>query len=184
MREVTNVFFIHWGIKEAFLQTWSILTGCLQIRTNHELSAIRLPRTILLGKKQIHQDWQVIGAHEGTQVCRPAFRSTTCFSTMNLTITVLDISHKKTPWPESTSELYQPSDRCLSAKLVPTFADRGVSRSQRPGSPTAVISISRPESLLFLSSSSSIVLEWTLFQAHHFSENLVAPGIEPELLDL
>jgi hypothetical protein len=32
---------------------------------------------------------------------------------------------KKTPWPESASELYRPSDRCLSAKLVPTFADRG-----------------------------------------------------------
>jgi hypothetical protein len=30
-----------------------------------------------------------------------------------------------TPWPESASELYRPSDRSLSAKLVPTFADRG-----------------------------------------------------------
>jgi hypothetical protein len=29
----------------------------------------------------------------------------------------------KTPWPESGSELYRPSDRRLSAKLVPTFAD-------------------------------------------------------------
>jgi hypothetical protein len=32
---------------------------------------------------------------------------------------------KKNPWPESASELYPPSDRRLSAKLVPTFADRG-----------------------------------------------------------
>jgi hypothetical protein len=32
---------------------------------------------------------------------------------------------KQAPWPESASELYQPSDRRLSAKLVPTFADRG-----------------------------------------------------------
>jgi hypothetical protein len=32
---------------------------------------------------------------------------------------------KKTQWSESASELYRPSDRCLSAKLVPTFADRG-----------------------------------------------------------
>jgi CBS-domain-containing membrane protein len=31
----------------------------------------------------------------------------------------------KTPWPESASELYRPSDRRFSAKLVPTFADRG-----------------------------------------------------------
>jgi hypothetical protein len=29
-----------------------------------------------------------------------------------------------TPWPESASDLYRPSDRRLSAKLVPTFADR------------------------------------------------------------
>jgi hypothetical protein len=28
-------------------------------------------------------------------------------------------------WPQSASELYQPSDRRLSAKLVPTSADRG-----------------------------------------------------------
>jgi hypothetical protein len=30
-----------------------------------------------------------------------------------------------TPWPESVGELYRQSDRHLSAKLVPTFADRG-----------------------------------------------------------
>jgi hypothetical protein len=43
------------------------------------------------------------------------------------------------------------------------------------------------EALLFLSSSSLIVpneAEWTPFQNHYFSENLVAPGMEPELLDL
>jgi hypothetical protein len=34
-------------------------------------------------------------------------------------------SVKKTQWPESTSELYRQSDRRLSAKLVPTCADRG-----------------------------------------------------------
>jgi hypothetical protein len=32
---------------------------------------------------------------------------------------------KKIPWPETASELDRPSDRRLSAKLVPTFADRG-----------------------------------------------------------
>jgi hypothetical protein len=36
-----------------------------------------------------------------------------------------DHIRKRTPWPESVSELYRPSDRGLSAKLVPTFADRG-----------------------------------------------------------
>jgi hypothetical protein len=38
------------------------------------------------------------------------------------------------------SELYQSSDRRLSAKLVPAFADRGVLRSQHGGSTMAVIS--------------------------------------------
>jgi hypothetical protein len=32
---------------------------------------------------------------------------------------------KKTPWSESASELYRPSDRRLPAKWLPTFADRG-----------------------------------------------------------
>jgi hypothetical protein len=31
---------------------------------------------------------------------------------------------KKTPWPEYASELYPQSNHRLSAKLVPTFADR------------------------------------------------------------
>jgi hypothetical protein len=29
------------------------------------------------------------------------------------------------PWPVSARELYRPTDRRLSAKLVPTFTDRG-----------------------------------------------------------
>jgi hypothetical protein len=32
---------------------------------------------------------------------------------------------KKTPWSESSSELYRQSDRRLSAKWLPTFADKG-----------------------------------------------------------
>jgi hypothetical protein len=46
----------------------------------------------------------------------------------------------------------------------------------------SLISTSRPEPLLFLSSSSSFILtraEWTPFQTHCYSENLVAPRIEP-----
>jgi hypothetical protein len=46
---------------------------------------------------------------------------------------VLPVLKKKSPWPESASELYRPRDRSLSAKLVPTFADR-VPRGQRDGS--------------------------------------------------
>jgi hypothetical protein len=37
---------------------------------------------------------------------------------------VLRLSKKKTQWPESASELYRPSDRRFSAKLMPTFAVR------------------------------------------------------------
>jgi hypothetical protein len=32
---------------------------------------------------------------------------------------------KKTPWSESASELYRPKDHRLSAKWLPTFADKG-----------------------------------------------------------
>jgi hypothetical protein len=55
----------------------------------------------------------------------------------------------KTPWPEAASEVYRPSDRCLYAKLVPPSADRGVSRSQRGGSSTAVISVFYTEAATF-----------------------------------
>jgi hypothetical protein len=33
--------------------------------------------------------------------------------------------HLITPWSEPVSELYRRSNRCLSEKLVTTFADRG-----------------------------------------------------------
>jgi hypothetical protein len=47
---------------------------------------------------------------------------------------------KHTPWPESASELHRPSHSRLSAMLMPTYADRRVSRSRRGRSPTALIS--------------------------------------------
>jgi hypothetical protein len=37
------------------------------------------------------------------------------------------VIYKQTTWPESAREPYRPSDRSLSAKLVPTFTDRGCS---------------------------------------------------------
>jgi hypothetical protein len=65
---------------------------------------------------------------------------------------------KKTPWPQSASELYRPRDRRLSAKLVPIFlriegATWSAWRSLRPYS-----RLSRPELLLLLPSSSSVAL--------------------------
>jgi hypothetical protein len=38
-----------------------------------------------------------------------------------LTVYIILKKIKRNPWPESASELYQPSDRRLPAKLVPTF---------------------------------------------------------------
>jgi hypothetical protein len=46
-----------------------------------------------------------------------------------LLVNLCDLEHfileHLTPWSESESELYRPSDRRLSAKWLPTFADRG-----------------------------------------------------------
>jgi hypothetical protein len=68
----------------------------------------------------------------------------------NLKFVTANLPHKekkkkKNPWPESASELYRPSDRRFYAKLVPTFADRRVSRFQCSGFPTSVFSFPRPE---------------------------------------
>jgi hypothetical protein len=66
--------------------------------------------------------------------------------------------NKQTLWPESAGELYRlRGERRLSAMLVLTFADRGVLRSQRGVSPTAVISDFYTGAAIFLPSSSSIV---------------------------
>jgi hypothetical protein len=59
--------------------------------------------------------------------------------------------NKKTPWSESTSKLYRPSDRRLPAKLVPTFA-HGCHVGQHDGSPRPYSRNSTPEPLHFLSS--------------------------------
>jgi hypothetical protein len=49
-----------------------------------------------------------------------------CFWIDNRTYWTLNkTNNKQTPWPESASELYRPSDRRFSAKWLPTFADKG-----------------------------------------------------------
>jgi hypothetical protein len=49
--------------------------------------------------------------------------------------------NKKSPWPESANKLYRQNDRCLSAKLVPTFCGYRI--------PVPYSRFSRPEPLLF-----------------------------------
>jgi hypothetical protein len=87
------------------------------------------------------------------------------------------------PWPESASKLFLPNDRLLAAKLVPTFADRGcyvVSVTHCCGRILGFLYRSR----YFIFQVSPHEAEWTPFQTHCFSENLVAPGMEPGPLDL
>jgi hypothetical protein len=60
-------------------------------------------------------------------LCKDKLRKNTIFSEEEAQVaTSLRLfSLKQTPWPESTSELYRPSDRRVSVKLVPPFAGRG-----------------------------------------------------------
>jgi hypothetical protein len=92
-------------------------------------------------------------------------------SVSNPTAACTILPSKQIPWPESASELYRSGDRSLSPKLVPSFAERAVSRIQRGGSLTELLSCTHE-------------VQWIPFQTHHFSENLVARGIEPGPLDL
>jgi hypothetical protein len=87
-------------------------------------------------------------------------------------------------WPESARELYRQSNRRLSVKLVPTLVDRG----------SHVVSVTDPYCRIFgflenTFSSKQLLnctheAEWTPFQTHFISENLVALGIEPGPLNL
>jgi hypothetical protein len=74
-----------------------------------------------------------------------------------LTCSFVEQKKNQTPCPYSASELYRPSDRRLSTKLVPTLADRGVPHGQRDGSLRPYSRISRPKPLLFLPSSSVVL---------------------------
>jgi hypothetical protein len=70
---------------------------------------------------------------------------------------------------------------------VPTFVDRGVSRGSAADHPRPLISVFWTGAATFLSTNSSFILsraEWTPFQTHCYSENLVVPGIEPGISGL
>jgi hypothetical protein len=47
------------------------------------------------------------------------------FCQARIRLNYLILTNKQAPWLQSASELYRLSDRRLSAKLVPTLADRG-----------------------------------------------------------
>jgi hypothetical protein len=74
----------------------------------------------------------------------------------------------------------------LSAKLVPTFANIGclvVIATDPYGGILGILDRSR-YFLFQVAPQLCSEAEWTPFQTHYFSENLVAPGIEPGALDL
>jgi hypothetical protein len=94
-------------------------------------------------------------------------------------------TNKQTPWSESESELYRPSDCRLLAKWLPTFADKGchvVSVTGPYGRIIDFLDRSRyfPIKKLLSCSHES---EWTPFQTHYIFF-LVVPGIEPGPPDL
>jgi hypothetical protein len=91
-------------------------------------------------------------------VCMTAWFKSSVSNSRWDSVVVVSALLAKTPWPESASELYRPSDRCLSAKLVPTFADRGYRVVSTTDPYVRNLGYSMPEPLFFLSSSSTIVL--------------------------
>jgi hypothetical protein len=58
-----------------------------------------------------------------------------------------------------------------------------VPRGQRDGSLGRILGFLDPSRYFFLQAAPHEA-EWTLFQTHYFSENVVAPAIEPGPLDL
>jgi hypothetical protein len=68
-----------------------------------------------------------------------------------------DTNYTETLWPESASELYRPSDHRLSAKLVPTFADRGCHVVSMMDPCSRILRFLDCSHYFFLSSSSSVL---------------------------
>jgi hypothetical protein len=100
---------------------------------------------------------KLLGLAVGCTIARSTFRRVR-MKVPNICRTNSALYIKETPWPKSARELYRPSDSRLSAKLVPTFADRGMSRGQLKRFLRSQSRFSRPEPLLFLPGSSSVVL--------------------------
>jgi hypothetical protein len=89
---------------------------------------------------------------------------------------------KKTRWPKSASELYRPSDRRLSTKLVSTFAGSGCRVVSATDPYGRMLEFPDRSRYYFLPSSSSIVLtrlSGPRSRPATSYKNLVAPGIEP-----
>jgi hypothetical protein len=89
---------------------------------------------------------------------------------------------QQNPWRQSESEPYRPRYCCLSAKLVPTFVGRGCRVVSATNPHRRFLGILQQSLYYFFQVVPQCTheAEWTPFQTHYFSENLVALGIEPE----
>jgi hypothetical protein len=107
-------------------------------------------------------------------------RNTHCSRFCNITPQAKTI---QTPWLIIRKRTIPTKRPPLVGEVSTNFVGRGVLRGQRNGSPRPLIRFPRPGPPLFLPSSSSVILQrlrGAPFQTHCFSENLVAPEIEPE----
>jgi hypothetical protein len=103
-----------------------------------------------------HEQCSVANGHQRSRFSKQHIKTSHPHSQTHSCNVVL--TNQLTLWPESASEVYRPSDRRLSAKSLPFFADRMcyVISTTDPLRPYS--RIFRPEPLHFLSSNSSIVL--------------------------
>jgi hypothetical protein len=74
-------------------------------------------------------------------------------------VTSQSVSNRLTLFITNYNSVALVREQSIPAKLVLTFADRGVYYGQRDGSPRPYSRFSTPESLIFLSNSSSVVLK-------------------------
>jgi hypothetical protein len=76
---------------------------------------------------------------------------------------------KQTPWSESASELYRPSDRRFSVKWLPTFADKGCHVASVTDPYGRILGFLDRRRYLFIKLLLSCTheAEWTPFQTHY-----------------
>jgi hypothetical protein len=139
---VGELFIRGWSSKELKLTTrlhpesmLRVLEICFQssIRFGFEgrgTTLLSLPRSHIIDDRPISEraEFKNEKFHEKTLSLPPQILLKLTgdgIQTQRLTVWYGTVLRKETPWCESPSQLYRPSDRRVSAKWLPTFADRG-----------------------------------------------------------
>jgi hypothetical protein len=106
----------NYGMPQTWTTNWKtekILISTQLNNSNFDLVLVHCTRNCntvqQLQELSTYTSWNTAAHHQSTST------TISCNSKTDLT------SIQKNPWPQSASELYWLSDRCLSAKLVPTF---------------------------------------------------------------